>query len=97
MSVFSIVQIKFTDVESYRKYQAKAPEVLGKLGVKVHVADENVKTLVGEWPFDKLVILEFKDNEHMKTAMTDPEYVEIGKDRDAGTEMVVLRAEGISA
>ncbi len=96
MSVYSVVQIKFTNEESYRKYAAKAPAVLGRLGVKIHVSDENVKTLIGDWPFDKLVILEFKDSEHMKTAMTDPEYIEIGKDRDAGTEMVVLKAKSIA-
>lgn len=94
MPVYTIAQLKFTDIDAYRRYQKAFPAVFARFKGKVVVADESPRVLEGEWPRDKVVILSFPDEAEAQRFATDTEYREISKDRKAGTDGVVLLVKG---
>ena len=94
MAVYSIAQLKFTDIEAYRRYQKAFPAVFAKFKAKVLVADESPRVLEGDWPRDKIVILEFPDEAEAARFGASAEYQAIAKDRKAGADAVVIMAKG---
>ena len=94
MPVYTVAQLKFTDVDAYRRYQKAFPAVFAKFNAKVLVADESPRVLEGEWPHDKVVILSFPDEAEARRFGESPEYREIAKDRKAGADAVVLMVKG---
>jgi uncharacterized protein (DUF1330 family) len=95
MTVYTIAQLKFTDIEAYRRYQKAFPSVFAKFNAEVLVADERPRVLEGEWPRDKVVILAFPDEAEATRFSTSPEYQEIARDRKAGADAVVLMVKGL--
>ena len=96
MAVYTIAQLKFTDVAAYRRYQAAFPAVFRRFNGKLLAADENPVVLEGEWPRDKVVVMEFPDEASAAAFSSDPEYQAISKDRKAGADAVVLLVHGFS-
>lgn len=96
MPVYTIAQLKFTDIDAYRRYQKAFPAVFAKFNAKVLVADESPRVLEGDWPRDKIVILAFTDEAEAARFGQSPEYLEIAKDRKAGADAVVLMVKGFS-
>ena len=94
MTVYIIAQLRFTDIEAYRRYQKAFPAVFAKFSGKVVAADESPRVLEGEWRRDKVVILSFPDEAEAQRFATDPEYQAISKDRKAGADAVVLLVKG---
>jgi uncharacterized protein (DUF1330 family) len=94
MTVYSIAQLKFTDIDAYRRYQKAFPAVFAKFNAKVLVADEAPVVLEGDWPRDKVVILAFPDEAEARRFGTSSEYLAIAKDRKAGADAVVIMAKG---
>lgn len=92
MSAFIVAQLSFTDVERYRRYQAAFPKVFAQFGGRVAATDEAVTVLEGDWPFDKLVVLEFPSRDEAVRFAKSPEYEEIAGDRRAGARAVVILA-----
>ena len=62
MSVYIIAQLKFTRRELYDRYQSRFMGVFKKFKGKLLVADAHPVVLEGEWPRDKVVIMEFPDD-----------------------------------
>ena len=94
MPVYTIAQLKFTDIDSYRRYQKAFPAVFAKFNAKVLVADESPRVIEGEWTRDKVVILAFPDEAEARRFDASPEYAEIAKDRKAGADDVVIVVKG---
>ena len=94
MTVYTVAQLKFTDIDAYRRYQKAFPAVFAKFNAKVLAADESPRVLEGEWPRDKVVILAFPDEAEAQRFGQSPEYREIAKDRIAGADAVVLLVKG---
>lgn len=94
MTVYSIAQLTFTDIEAYRRYQNAFPAVLAKFDAKVLVADEACVVLEGDWPRDKMVILAFPDEAEARRFGASGEYQEIAKDRKAGADAVIVMVKG---
>ena len=61
MSVYIIAQLKFNQREIYDRYQSRFFDVFKNFNGKLLVADEHPVLLEGEWPRDKVVIMEFPD------------------------------------
>jgi uncharacterized protein (DUF1330 family) len=94
MPVYTIAQLKFTDIDAYRRYQKAFPAVFAKFNAKVLVADEAPRVLEGDWPCDKVVILAFPDEAEARRFAGSREYQEIAKDRKAGADAIVLMVKG---
>ena len=96
MTVYVIAQLKFTRRELYDRYQSRFMGVFRKFRGKLLVADEHPVVLEGEWPRDKIVIMEFPDAAAAEEFQTSPDYLEIAVDRKAGAEAIVLTVRGLS-
>jgi len=94
MSVYAIAQLKITDRAAYDRYQAKFMGVMKRYQGRVLAADEKPLVIEGEWERDKVVLLSFSDEAAFREWAESPEYLEISKDRKAGSEAVVLLVKG---
>jgi uncharacterized protein (DUF1330 family) len=96
MTVYVIAQLKMTDRAAYDRYQARFFEVFRKFSGRLLSADENPVIVEGEWDRDKLVLMSFPDEGAFRAWLDSPEYLEIAKNRKAGTQGVVLLAKGFT-
>lgn len=94
MSVYIIAQLKFTDIASYRRYQKAFPSVFARFNAKLLAADEAPIVLEGNWPYNKIVVMSFPDEDEARRFSEDPEYQAIAADRKAGADAVVLMVKG---
>lgn len=95
MSVYAIAQLKITDRAAYDRYQAQFMSVMKRYEGRVLAADEKPQVIEGEWDRDKVVLLSFPDEKAFRDWAESPEYLEIAKDRKAGSDAVVLLVKGI--
>jgi uncharacterized protein (DUF1330 family) len=97
MTVYAIVQLKFTDRAAYDRYQARFFEVFKKFAGRLLSADDNPAILEGAWDRDRLVLMSFPDEVAYHAWAKSPEYLEIAKDRKAGAQAIILLAKGFNA
>src|SRR5229473_7528089 len=94
MTVYVIAQLKMTDRAAYDRYQARFFDVFRKFNGRLLSADESPSVVEGDWNRDKLVLMSFPDEAAYHAWADSPEYLEISKDRKAGTQAIVLLAKG---
>jgi uncharacterized protein (DUF1330 family) len=68
--------------------------VFRKFSGRLRAADEHPSILEGSWDGDKLVLMSFPDEAGFQAWANSPDYLEISRDRKAGTQGVVLLAKG---
>ena len=90
MSVYVIAQISITDREAYNRYQARFLDVFEKFRGQLLAADEKPEVVEGDWPHEKVILMKFPDKEAFREWAYSPEYREIARDRQAGSEGVFL-------
>lgn len=95
MSVYIIAQLKFTRRELYDRYQSRFMGVFSKFKGKLLVADAHPVVLEGEWPRDKVVIMEFPDEAEATRFLDSPAYQDISRDRIAGATVLSLLVKGL--
>jgi uncharacterized protein (DUF1330 family) len=95
MTVYVIAQLKFTDAERYRKYQARFFDVFKESGGRLLAADEKPVVLDGDWERDKIVVMSFADEARARGFLVSPGYREISKDRIAGADTLGLLVHGL--
>ncbi|HWW49535.1 MAG TPA: DUF1330 domain-containing protein [Xanthobacteraceae bacterium] len=93
MPVMIIAQLRFRDIERYRKYQSQFSNVFGKFNGKLLVADEKVQAIEGSDCPDKIVVLEFPDSESAEQFHNSLKYREISEDRKAGAHALVVQVK----
>lgn len=94
MSCYIVSQMTFTDRAVYDRYQSRFMGVFRKFNGRVLAADESPTVAEGKWNGEKIVILEFPDEESARRFATSPEYQEIAVDRVKSTQSVVLYVHG---
>lgn len=97
MSVYAVGTITITDRATYDRYRAAFNPVLQRYGGRLLAADESPSVEEGEWPFGKLILLEFLDEQSYRRWKDSPEYQEIVKDRHAGSHGAVVLAQGLQS
>lgn len=90
MSVFVIAQISIHDRSAYEKYQSQFLDVFKKFDGKLLAADFNPQVVEGDWQHEKVVLMEFPDENSFQEWASSPDYQEIAKDRHAGSNATVL-------
>lgn len=95
MGLFIYAQLKIHDRARYNAYMEAATPMFMEHGVKIHAATENMRFHGGDQDVDKIVLMEFRDPEHMQGFMSNPAYVEAAKDRDAGANLTSVMFEGL--
>jgi len=96
MTVYLVAQLTFTDRPAYDRYQARFMEVFKRFNGRMLAADEQPQVLEGDWPAEKFVMMSFPDEAEARRFADDPAYLEISKDRKAGSDAVVLLVKGFA-
>ena|SRR4028119_1721562 len=95
MAVYVVAQLRFTDRPAYDRYQARFMEVFVRFAGHLLANDEQPQVVRGDWPWAKVVILWFPDEQSFRAWHESPEYQEIARDRQAGAEEVILLVQGL--
>jgi uncharacterized protein (DUF1330 family) len=92
--VHALAQLTITDYAAYDRYQQRFMGVMKKFKDRLLAADEHPQVIEGKWDREKVVLLEFPDEPAFHQWAESPEYLEIAKDRHAGSNAVVLLVRG---
>lgn len=95
MRAYVLAQLTIHDRARYDRYAARFMEVLRGFEGRLLAADEAPKTLEGDWPHQKVVLIEFKDSDEARRWLASPEYRAIAVDREASTVATVLEVTGL--
>jgi uncharacterized protein (DUF1330 family) len=95
--VYAIAQLRIHDRATYERYQGRFMGVMKKFRGRVLAADESPQVVEGSWDRQKVVLLEFPDEPAFREWAESPEYLEIAKDRKAGSDAVVLLVKGFGS
>lgn len=74
MSTIIVSFLNFIDRDHYATYAAMAGKIFMREGVKIIVNDENPTVIAGDHCVDKVVVLEFRDDDHMKAVLESDDY-----------------------
>ena len=94
MTAYVIVDIEVTDPLGYADYKELAPAAVALYGGKYIARGGKSETLEGDWPINRLVILEFPSLEQAKTWLNSPEYAPARalRHKYAKTKMAVVES-----
>jgi uncharacterized protein (DUF1330 family) len=95
MSTYLVVNSTIDDPELLNEYVQAAGATLGIVPVKVLAADAECKTIEGEPPGPRTVILEFESEDDFHTWYESPEYQAIIGMRHAATTGFGVLAKGL--
>jgi uncharacterized protein (DUF1330 family) len=96
LSAYVVAQLLIHDRARYDRYAAAFFPTLKPFGGRLLAADEAPQVLEGDWPRDKLVLIAFPDAAAARAWAASPAYRAIAVDRLAGSEAVVLLAQGFA-
>ena len=96
MTCYIVGRIAIHDRQAYGRYAAAFMPVLKAHGGRLLVSEETPEPLEGEWDGRKLVVLAFPVRETAQGWMDSPEYRQIAEDRLAGSDGIVVLAEGFA-
>lgn len=74
MATIIVSFLDFIDRDHYATYASMAAKLFMREGVKVIVNDENPTVVAGDQHFDKVFVLEFRDDDHMKAVLGSDDY-----------------------
>lgn len=74
MSTIIVSFLTFIDRDHYATYAAMTGKILMREGVNIIVNDENPTVVAGDHSVDKVVVLEFRDDDHMKAVLGSEDY-----------------------
>ena len=94
MAVYVIAQMNVHDRERYARYSAAFHPTLTPYEGKLLAVDESPIVMEGEWPYRKVVLISFPDEERAKAWADGPEYAAIIGDRRAASETLGLMVHG---
>jgi len=96
MTCYIVGRIAIHDREAYGRYAAAFLPVLSQHGGRLLVSEEQPEVMEGDWDGRKLVVMSFENREAARAWASSPEYLEIAKDRHAGSHGIAVLAEGFS-
>jgi uncharacterized protein (DUF1330 family) len=92
---YILAQLTIHDRARYDRYAARFLGVLGQFRGRLLASDESPDVLEGEWPHQKVVLIEFADAAEAERWAASPQYREIAADREAATVATVLGVDGL--
>jgi uncharacterized protein (DUF1330 family) len=85
--------LDFIDRDHYATYAKMAAKLFVREDVKVIVNDENPTVVAGDHSVDKVVVLEFRDDDHMKAVLGSDEYKAAMVYRDKAIKMRSVKVD----
>jgi uncharacterized protein (DUF1330 family) len=96
MPAYIIGEIEITDPETYKRYTARTPDVIGKHGGRFIVRGGDGEAVEGSPP-KRVVVIEFPDRATAKRFYHSPEYQEILKIRLSASKGRLFLVDGVSS
>jgi uncharacterized protein (DUF1330 family) len=97
MPAYLIVDCEVTDPERYEIYKQLAPPAIAKYGGRYLVRGGAMTLLEGNWRPNRVVVLEFPDEETAKRFYASPEYDAAREKRAGAANMNIVLVPGVSA
>lgn len=94
MAAYLIAEVRITDPERYKDYQAVTPGTIEKYGGRFVVRGGNPQPVEGNWQPERVVVVEFDDMETAKAWYNSPEYQAVVGVRHEASEGRVIMVEG---
>ena len=96
MNAYVIVDIDVTDPLGYADYKELAPAAVALYGGKYIARGGKSETLEGDWPINRLVILEFPSIDQAKNWLNSPEYAPARALRHSYARSKMVVVEGLA-
>ena len=81
MPTYLIAQIEIVDRDEYAKYEAGFMDVFSKYRGEIVSVDEAARTLEGDWPYTRTVVIRFPDAGEADRWYNSPEYQQLVQHR----------------
>lgn len=94
MAAYIVGEVEITDPETYKRYTAQTPGVIGQFGGRFIVRGGNGEALEGAEP-KRIVVIEFPDRAAAKRFYDSPEYQEILKIRLSASKGRLVLVDGV--
>ncbi len=95
MSAYAIVQINVTNTEPYKEYIRQATPIIEKYKGKYLVRGGKFQKMIGEWNYDRTVIVKFPSYEIAMKWYNSKEYAPIKKIRENNSDGNLIIIEGV--
>jgi uncharacterized protein (DUF1330 family) len=95
VTAYVLAQLVIHDAAEYGRYVREFPSVLRQYDGTLLAADESPTVAEGCWPYDKVVLIGFRDEAALRAWADSPEYARISVHRRAGTDTTSLVIRGI--
>jgi len=90
MSIFVLAQFKIHNRDGYERYVELATPIFIREKVKIHASDDAPIAMTPDMEFDKVVLLEFRDDSHRKNFFALEDYNEAAKHRNAASTLSAI-------
>jgi uncharacterized protein (DUF1330 family) len=94
MAAYVIADVDITDPERYKDYTAHTPESIARHGGRFAARAGRTEVLEGDWPYNRLVVLEFPTYEDAKAWYDSEDYRELVKIRHRCANSLLVLIEG---
>ena len=94
MSAYLIAQINITNEDAYKEYLAKVTSIVKKFNGEYLVRAGNFETVLGEWNFQRNVIIKFPSYKIAMEWYNSDEYIPVRKIRENNSQGNVIIIEG---
>ncbi len=95
MAVYVVSMIDIVDPEGMRQYQNNYPRLVEAYGCSYLARCGNVEALEGQWQHDRMVVIEFPDNEAALAWYRSPEYRPFIEARQRYGRATLLMVDGV--
>lgn len=86
MPLLLFSELNINDTDKYEAYMEKVGPLFLEHGIALHANDYDPVPMSGQDKPDKVVLIEFKNAQHMQNFLALPEYIAASQDRDAGVK-----------
>jgi uncharacterized protein (DUF1330 family) len=95
MAAYIVSRVKISDAEAMRRYMSEAPATVAAFGGRYLVRGNDVRALEGAWEHERMVVVEFRDQETALAWYRSEAYRPLRDLRQASAETVILLADGV--
>jgi len=95
MPAYLLVNCEVTDPVRYETYKNLAPAAIAKFGGRYLVRGGAKTAIEGDWPLDRVVVLEFPDTDSARQFYDSPDYRAAREARAGAANMKMVLVEGM--
>ena len=95
MPAYVIATVTVTNPEQYAAYRTLSTEAIAAHGGQIRVRGGEMAVMEGDWPGERVVVIEFPDLAAAKTFYASPEYSRARQARDGAAVMRLICVQGV--